>query len=135
MLDNDQCGLLATLLWGLWLIRNRKREDVGLTMLCYVNSRRHYVEVLEEQGTRGGRKQEVLLKWEPPREGQFKVNVDALTGRDGMKGVGVVVRDRNGDVKVMACRRFRANWEVETVEAYAVLYGLQICGQEGLQML
>jgi len=23
LLDKDQCGLLATLLWGLWLIRNR----------------------------------------------------------------------------------------------------------------
>ena len=35
----------------------------------------------------------------------------------------------------MACRSFRANWEVETVEAYAVLYGIQLYWQEGLQMM
>ena len=47
----------------------------------------------------------------------------------------MVVQDSKGDVKVMACRSFRANWEVETVEAYVVLYGLKICWQEGLRML
>jgi len=140
LLDKAQCGLLATLLWGLWLTRNRwvfdrKREDVGLTMLRCVDSWNHYVEVMQANGVRGGRKQGVCLTWEPPRQGQLKANVDAATGRDGMKGVGVVVRDKNGDVKIMACRSFRANWEVETVEAYAVLYGLQICWQEGFHTL
>jgi len=100
-------------------------------MLRYVDCWRHYVEVMEKQGTRGGSNHEVILKWEPPREGQLKVNVDASTGRDGMKGVGAVVRDKNGEVKVMAYRSFKANWEVDTVEAYAVLYGIQLCWQEG----
>jgi len=84
------------------------------------------VEARESQGVRCGRKPEVLLKWEPPRAGLFKVDVDASTRGDGKKGVGVVVvvRDSKEDVKVMACRSFKANWEVETVEAYAVLCGL-----------
>ena len=93
------------------------------------------MEAMESQRASGGRKPAEHLKWEPPREGLLKVNVDASTGRDGKKGVGVVVRDSTGEVKVMACRSFKANWEVEMVEAFAVLYGLQICWQEGLRRL
>jgi len=82
MLDDDQCGLFVTLLWGLWTIRNGwvfggKKEEVGLVMLCYVDGWRSYMEAVESQKVRCGRKPEVVLKWEPPKVGLFKVNVDA----------------------------------------------------------
>ena len=71
----------------------------------------------------------------PPKTEFFKVNMDASTGRDGRKAVGVVVRDSKGDIMAAACRSFRANWAVERVEAYAVFYALRICWQAGLRMM
>ena len=93
------------------------------------------MEAMESQKAGCGSKPAANSSWKPPRAGLLKVNVDASTGRNGRKGVGVVVRDSNGDVKIMACQSFKANWEVEMVEAFAVLYGLQICWKEGLQKL
>jgi len=61
--------------------------------------------------------------------------VNASTGRDGRKGVGVVVRDSKGDIMAAACQSFKANWAVETVKAYAVFYELRICWQAGLRMM
>ena len=139
-LDDDQRGLLVTLLWGLWTIRNKwvfegKKGEAGLNVMLFVDGWRGDLEAMESSRASGTRKAVEHPKWIPPREGLLKVNVDASTGRDGRKGVGVVVRDSSGEVKVMACRSFKANWEVEMVEAYAVLYGLQIGWQEGLRQL
>jgi len=60
--------------------------------------------------------------------------VDASTGKDGKKGVGLVVGDRKGDI-MAACRSFMTNWEVETMDVYAIFYGLRICWQARIRML
>ena len=54
VLDAEKSGLLVTLIWGLWTLRNRwvfekKRERVGASLERLVGSWRRYVAAMEEQ--------------------------------------------------------------------------------------
>jgi len=117
------------------LVFEGKKEEVGLTMLHFVDGWRTYVEAMESQKAWCRRKSDMIPKWKPPKTGFFKVNVDDSTRRDAREGVGVVVRDSKGNITAAACRSFKANWEVEIVEAYAVFFGLRICWQARLRMM
>ena len=67
MLDADQSGLFVTLIWGLWFIRNSwvfkgKKEEVGLTMLRFVDGWSTYIEAMESQKAWCRRKSDVVPK-------------------------------------------------------------------------
>ena len=47
----------------------------------------------------------------------------------------MIVRDCLGETKLAACKGVYADWEVDTTEACAVLYGLQVCGEAGLRKI
>ena len=111
------------------------QEDVGLIVMRYVDGWCSYVAAMELMKNGPKTKLREASPWVPPRKRRYKVNVDASVGRDGRKRVGVVVRDKRGDIMVVACRRFKADWEVETVEAFAVHYGLDNCWKVGLRDL
>ena len=54
MFDADQSGLFVTLIWGLWVLRNRwvfegKRENVGISLVRFVDGWGGYVEAMEAQ--------------------------------------------------------------------------------------
>jgi len=73
--------------------------------------------------------------WLPPPTGVTKVNVDAAIGRGNKRGMGVVVRDCLGESKLAACKGVHADWDVDTSEAYAVLFGLQVCKEAGFRCI
>ena len=136
VLDAEQSGLLITLIWGLWTLRNRwvfekKREKVGTSLERLVGSWRGYLAAMEEQKGQNHEKKAGTSVWLPPPKDVLKVNVDAAIGGDRKRGIGVIVRDCLGETKLAACKRIYADWEVETTEAGAVLHGLQVCREAG----
>ena len=75
------------------------------------------------------------VKWVPPHREAYKANVDASMGKDRRRGVGVVVRNSRGEVRLAACKCIRADWEVDTTEAYAALYAMKLCWEAGIRRL
>ena len=125
-LDEEQRGLFITLIWGLWCLRNRwvfegKREHVGTSLMRLVDSWRKYVEAKEAKQTKGKGTVTTASKWLPPERGLLKVNVDAAMGRESRRGVGVIARNSEGEIMVAAHKKVRAEWDVDTMEAFAVL--------------
>jgi len=139
-LNADQSGLLVTLIWGLWTIRNRwvfekKRASVGISLERLVDNWRRYVTAMEEKKVKNRGRVTGTAEWKTPPRGVLKVNVDASIGRGGKRGIGVIVRNSRGEIRMAACKRIHAEWEVDTAEAYAVLYGLQTCWEAGYRRI
>ena len=123
-LNADQSGLLVTLIWGLWTIRNRwvfekKRASVGISLERLVDNWRRYVTAMEEKKVKNRGRVTGTAEWKTPPRGVLKVNVDASIGRGGKRGIGVIVRNSRGEIRMAACKRIHAEWEVDTAEAYA----------------
>ena len=140
VLDEEQRGLFITLIWGLWFLRNKwvfegKREHVGLSLLRLVDSWHRYAEAMKAQKIKGKGKEETAPKWSSPERGWLKANVDAAMGRGSKRGVGVIVRNGAGEVMVAAHKNVRVDWDVDTMEAFAVLFGLQVCWEAGYQRI
>jgi len=70
-------------------------------------------------------KTQVPVRWTPPHDGNYKLNVDAVVAKDGKRGLGVIVRNRQGEILMSGCRRVEVGWDVETLEAVVVLFGIQ----------
>ncbi|KAL2933040.1 Foldase protein PrsA 1 [Bienertia sinuspersici] len=62
--------------------------------------------------------------WQPPAEGQLKVNTDASVVAGQHTALGVVVRDCEGRV-----------WEVEYAEAAATCYGVRVVVRLGFKQI
>ncbi|KAJ8431611.1 hypothetical protein Cgig2_001088 [Carnegiea gigantea] len=135
--DGDECGLLVSLIWGLWSVRNkwafeRKWEEEGHALTRYVDEWRAYVDALEMKAKSSKKDNEEESGWTPPGRGVCKINMDAAVGRDKKRGVGVVARNEKGELLLSACSKVTTNWDVETCTAFAVYQGLRICRGEGI---
>ena len=139
-LNANQGGLLVTLIWGLWTIRNRwvfekKRANVGISIERLVDIWRRYITAMDEKKVKNRDGVTGTAEWKPPPRGVLKANVDASIGRGRKRGIGVIVRNHRGEIRMAASKRIHADWAVDTTEAYAVLYGLQICGEAGYRRI
>ena len=76
---------------------------MGLTAMRYADGWCKFAEAMELQKAGFKRKCDEPALWKPPGCGLFKSNVDASVGREGKKGVGVVVCDEKGDIRAAAC--------------------------------
>uniref|UniRef100_K3ZDE6 RNase H type-1 domain-containing protein n=1 Tax=Setaria italica TaxID=4555 RepID=K3ZDE6_SETIT len=69
-------------------------------------------------------------QWKPPDPGWFKINVDgAFSERSGAGGVGVVIRDHLGAVKLAAWRVIFGASNAEEVEARACKEGADLAAE------
>ncbi|KAK2655050.1 hypothetical protein Ddye_008102 [Dipteronia dyeriana] len=72
-------------------------------------------------------------RWSPPSVGLFKINsAAAFRVSDKVSGIGVVIRDRNGRVRVSFCYNLAANLQPQVVEALAILKGIRLASSMGL---
>ncbi|XP_074304897.1 uncharacterized protein LOC141639748 [Silene latifolia] len=72
------------------------------------------------------------VAWIPPRNGQWKLNIDAAVFGDAGCGLGMVVRDYQGKVERMGVQQVRDKWCPEVAEAMAAEFGLLTAKQMGL---
>ena len=73
-------------------------------------------------------------RWQPLRPGLYKVNVDgALFNVDNIVGLGVVIRNEQGQVMVSLSERLPLPSSVIEVEALAAQRGLQLAAETGFK--
>ncbi|KAK2655636.1 hypothetical protein Ddye_008688 [Dipteronia dyeriana] len=71
--------------------------------------------------------------WQIPYMGVFKTNTDVgLRESDKVSGVGVVVRDSNGKVRLAYCHHLSAYFSPQVAEAMAILKGICLAEECGL---
>ncbi|KAG6693248.1 hypothetical protein I3842_10G159900, partial [Carya illinoinensis] len=137
--DRGSHDVLTTFLvvaWRLWNRRNKFiYEDVSLNINTAVNNalplKQEYTKVQVFHGF--DKRINHVVYWHPPPIGCLKLNVDGATFSDSFSaGVGVILRDHNGDVVVAASKVEREVSSAVFIEAIALLRGLQLCVQWGV---
>lgn len=79
---------------------------------------------------------EKQLKWIPPPENVFKINVDAaISSKDQMAGMGAIIRDSNSRVVAAGIKQAQHRRNVSFAEAEAVQCGMQVAREAGLTSL
>ncbi|XP_074301467.1 uncharacterized protein LOC141632859 [Silene latifolia] len=73
-----------------------------------------------------------ITRWKPPREGFFKVNVDAAVLGEMGCGLGVIIRDHDGHIERAGDQQTRERWEAEIAEAKTMEFGLRMALQMGI---
>jgi ribonuclease HI len=85
-------------------------------------------------GRSGVRHSSVVEVWQKPPVGSIKVNWDAAVDKEGNRiGLGIVVRDHNGQVVAMQCSTRQFICDPATAEALAAWTAVSLCGSLGLQ--
>jgi ribonuclease HI len=71
-------------------------------------------------------RQKVRKRWMPPSLGKAKLNVDGAFGKVGEAGIGIALRDCQGDMIVAACREVKNCRDATESELMAIEEGLKI---------
>ncbi|CAL8082381.1 unnamed protein product [Prunus armeniaca] len=130
----EEQGLFAYLRWGLWnwrdsLIFEAKSETATQLLHRMHTLAQEFFDVNNSSHTSHGRQsspQASLHVWRPPAVGIYKINVDrALKSGDSIRGVGVVVRNENGDFMAACVRRIQASYGARQMELMATIEGLR----------
>ncbi|KAK3212651.1 hypothetical protein Dsin_017357 [Dipteronia sinensis] len=67
------------------------------------------------------------VKWKPSEKGFYKINYDAaLNVSHQWVGIGVVIRDSQGQVMASSMQRIKAGYDPQLTEAVAVLRGIKL---------
>ena len=115
--------VFTTTTWSLWQRRNRLREHQPTWPLHEVHKRAkemvmEFLDVQKQVHSPVSRS--LWAGWSPPPEGVYKANFDAtLFEHCNCVGLGVVVRDCNGDVIAALSQRITLPHSVEHAEALA----------------
>lgn len=104
-------------------------EDGGLEIIECTNSalRRE-----QQQATTTNQNGTV---WKAPRNGRVKLNIDAALKKDGLVGLGVIIRDSVGDILLSPRKNVKGSMSVLQAEVTAVQYGLKLAFEAGFRLL
>ncbi|XP_041001634.1 uncharacterized protein LOC121247334 [Juglans microcarpa x Juglans regia] len=120
--------------WGIWYRRNKfLYEQVSMQISVVVNNALNIQHKQLQVFDVSNKKIHRVVSWNPPPIGFLKLNVDgAMFGDQNFAGVGVLLRDHNGDVVVACSKSEREVSSAEFIEATTLLKGLQLCAQWGV---
>lgn len=76
-----------------------------------------------------------MASWARPPVGMFKANFDPHISPNGEVGLVVVIRDNEGDIKLLGVKRVAARWDATTAEAMAALYAVEVAQRLGFGRL
>ncbi|KAK0607443.1 hypothetical protein LWI29_015165 [Acer saccharum] len=129
--------ILCVVWWRVWFRRNNlvhsavllpDSEVVEWASLFIQEFRAANVKVLKAVSV-----QSALPRWKAPPDGVFKINTDAALNEQGLvSGLGVVIRDCQGQVMASLCSQMGVCYSPEIAEALAIRRGLQLAVETGL---
>ncbi|KAK3198881.1 hypothetical protein Dsin_022296 [Dipteronia sinensis] len=131
-------GLLCVVLWRTWSIRNsvvhRLPFDAGEDIFEWAN---HFVRegntASSVLNTTDGQLNNQSKIWKPPNQGLYKINCDAAINLVGcLVGCGVVIRNEKGLIMAASSQRMLASFPSHIAEATAILCGIQLAIDTGL---
>ncbi|KAK3199632.1 hypothetical protein Dsin_023047 [Dipteronia sinensis] len=138
-LNSDEMGLLCVILWRTWSIRNSVVHgfpfDAGEDIFEWAN---HFVMEYNAANsvlytTADGQLNIQSKIWKPPNHGLYKINCDAAIDLAGcLVGCGTVIRNDEGLVMVASSQRMMATFPSHIAEATAILCGIQLAIDSGL---
>ncbi|KAK3224784.1 hypothetical protein Dsin_004646 [Dipteronia sinensis] len=138
--SRDGCGgveLLCVTWWRIWYRRNQVvNYQVGLGDIEVCMWSEFFIHdfrqsLVKENPRRMG--SWVTPRWQAPEVGIFKINTDkAVVTKDGVSGLGVVIRDDKGFVRASACYGFKVNYHPQIAEALAIYKGILLTVNTGL---
>ncbi|XP_042972957.1 uncharacterized protein LOC122304758 [Carya illinoinensis] len=136
--SEEDFTLFFVLCWSLWYRRNQMQMEQ--TIIQPVQAAEHAISIYKAfkdvQGTTSRQQLQQLSKWQAPPDGFLKVNVDGAIFVDQRRaGIGVVLWDTNGVVLMAASKTEMEVDEAATIEAIAVLRGIQLCLPLGIPKL
>ena len=136
--SRDDLRVFATLAWAAWMCRNKALFEHTVPSPVHIAA--GFCKLVEETRLASKRTRIVqppqfsppsVASWARPNAGWVKVNVDAHVGANRMVGLGVVVRDWQGDLLVAATTRLNVAWEASLAEAAAARFGMMIARRFG----
>ncbi|XP_024041999.1 uncharacterized protein LOC112099126 [Citrus clementina] len=139
LLSKKEVELQIAYWWVTWYARNhflfkRKKLDPLISTVkaeAVVEAFRRYKK-LEHQQMESS-KAERAKQWKPPPKNWYKANVDAAIDNQRQRvGLGVVVRNDNGDIVAAAIKPSTFNGEVSFAEAEAIEWEMQVAGSAGI---
>ena len=142
VLDNAsefQVALFLTIFWCLWQRRNRLRENQPTWPLQEVGERAvllvwKFLDLCKLDALPRG--SGTHMCWSCPPEGVFKVNFDAtLFENNGSAGIGMVIRDSEGEIIVVLSQRTPIPFSVEMAKAMAARRALIFAQELSLSMV
>ncbi|XP_042962682.1 uncharacterized protein LOC122296954 [Carya illinoinensis] len=134
-LSINDLELMVMVLRRIWLRRNsfvfeNKFEKPDVLFKLAADSLFQFKQVQQQShknqdsGIRRGRS----CRWKAPAKDQVKVNWDAaLKIKEGRMGIGVVIRDENGDVMVSLCSQRRNVRDPLVAELQALRQAMKLC--------
>ena len=133
--ENREPALFATVVWALWTRRNLRMGKKVDLLFHLLQRARERVEVFSWHNivpvAPVGRQP---ARWQPLGPGLYKVNVDgALFNADNTAGLGVVIRNEQGQVMVSLSERLPLPSSVIEVEALAAQQGLELAVETGFK--
>ncbi|KAK9285435.1 hypothetical protein L1049_024628 [Liquidambar formosana] len=134
--DKELFAQILLTLWAIWLGRNRWvfegiRDEPYVTVGKAAMLWHDFSEAAVTQGNLT--RSRPLIHWRPPQMGVYKINVDgALFKEHHCVGLGVIVRDWEGQVIAASSKKLSGTFPVAVVEAMAVRYALVLAHELGL---
>ena len=140
IMQKKDVELFAATVWMIWNQRNRVRLNLpaeSLHQLAHTArtwllefQRRNVVRAPQvQQGTRRARS-----RWKPPRSEFLKINYDgAIFPNENKSGIGVVIRDGDGEVIASCSKLLHQAYSSREVEAMAAVTALSLASDIGVQ--
>ncbi|OIT30140.1 putative ribonuclease h protein, partial [Nicotiana attenuata] len=125
--------LIPFCLWHIWLTRN---NNVFNNKRELINAKNTIAKATEFQLLKGSSNNtcthQMMLKWEPPPRGCFKLNTDGvIKGKVGIGGIGGIFRNHNGDW-ILGYMENIPHTSILEAEFRALIKGLQLAEQNNL---
>ncbi|XP_050290016.1 uncharacterized protein LOC126728194 [Quercus robur] len=134
----EHVAQVATTAWALWHNRNEVRcggaSKTGRQIFSWASEylREYRAAILHDRPVVPAPQQSV--RWTPPRDGLFKINVDgAVFLKQKAVGVGVVIRDSEGRLEAALSKKIPLPLGAVEVEAKAVEVGLLFAKDVGVR--
>jgi ribonuclease HI len=139
--DREQM-ILTVVFWHLWINRNSTRNGENMRSPHAISEQiKAYAEMIElhlfKPATTTRREIDTsMFRWSPPPEGTVLINVDAAIFSSFRRmGIGIVIRNHNGECLV-ACSELREEVTApEMAEALAVRRAMSLADEEGFRKL